>query len=134
MGPTLKNRKTVKATDEASGWTQLGRERGIIRIKGENLSVLVIRTTLITENEVIIKTIFSKAAVPTLEGHKNLSLHTRMQQWSLPRQHYTQGKEVLREEIPGEKKVIIDFSLMQKSHTGGQMILMYVPAKRGNSK
>lgn len=69
MAPTLKNRETIKATDDGSSLTQLGRERGVIRIKGGNLSVLVICTTLITENEVIIKTTFSKAAAPKLEGH-----------------------------------------------------------------
>lgn len=52
-------------------------QKGIIRIKGGNLSVLVIRTTLITENEDI-KTIFSKATVPELEGHKNLRWHSKM--------------------------------------------------------
>lgn len=37
---------------------------------------------------------------------------------------------MLREEIPGKKKkVIIDFILVQKSHSRGQMILLYVTQK-----
>lgn len=58
-------------------WAKKGE---IIPFKGENLLFLVIYTTLITENELIIKTIFSKAAISKLEGHKNLRLHTRMHQ------------------------------------------------------